>query len=400
MKMLNNAALRFFAIAFLGLASLGMLAGCHYTVRKNVKDLTPQEKQNFVEALLLLKATPSPYEADISYYDQFVKWHHEVNNCLGYHYHGRPQFFPWHRIMLLQLENAMKEVTGKDIAIPYWDWSDPESTAAVFTDDFMGGTGDPENGYAVMTGPFRRDNFTVNVFNPRDPAKFTYVARNMGSAYAPALPTPDDVAAALQVGNYDSAPWDVYADPAQSFRNNVEGWRDVTLFQCDDQGNMVIQSKGAMHNLVHRYVGGAWQTPNGPAGGTMLLTTSPADPVFYLHHAFVDYLWLQWSDEHGEQYLSGDGEHTAHKGGESDSCCTAGIKEDAEKCAPQSAECSCADCKCLLGHCRCGTGEACHCNGDPGLDELMWPFTEEIIGKDWTPQMVLDSRKLGVVYQK
>jgi tyrosinase len=344
-----------------GVLVAGALSGCHVSVRKNVKDLSAEEKQEFVDAILALKDTPSPYDDTLSYYDQFVKWHHEVNNCLGYHYHGRPQFFPWHRIMLLQFEAAMEEVTGKHIAIPYWDWSDPESTAAVFSDDFMGGTGDPANNYAVMSGPFRRDNFTVEVFNPRDPQQLTYVARNIGSAYMPNLPTAEQIDAGFDIGTYDAAPWSVETDPTESFRNYVEGWRNVTSNVCDEQGNMIIQSQAAMHNQVHRYVGGAWQTETGFGGGTMLLTTSPADPVFFVHHAFVDHLWDQWSALYGEIYLSDPDGHDGH-----------------------DMDAKCAD------H---------HGDQDPGLHEVLWPFTKEIIGRDWMPCDLLNSQKIGVRYE-
>jgi Common central domain of tyrosinase len=29
-------------------------------------------------------------------------------------------------------------------------------------------------------------------------------------------------------------------------------------------------------------------------GGTMATAASPADPLFWLHHAFVDRLWARW----------------------------------------------------------------------------------------------------------
>lgn len=38
-----------------------------------------------------------------------------------------------------------------------------------------------------------------------------------------------------------------------------------------------------VHNAVHRAV-----------GGTMKSSSSPADPLFYLHHASVDRLWARW----------------------------------------------------------------------------------------------------------
>ena len=38
-----------------------------------------------------------------------------------------------------------------------------------------------------------------------------------------------------------------------------------------------------VHNAVHRAVGGTMKSPS-----------SPADPIFWLHHANVDRLWAQW----------------------------------------------------------------------------------------------------------
>ncbi len=43
----------------------------------------------------------------------------------------------------------------------------------------------------------------------------------------------------------------------------------------------------AFHNLVHRWV-----------NGTMMNMTSPNDPVFWLHHANVDRLWVDWQRQH------------------------------------------------------------------------------------------------------
>jgi hypothetical protein len=42
-----------------------------------------------------------------------------------------------------------------------------------------------------------------------------------------------------------------------------------------------------MHNRVHAWV-----------GGSMLPHTSPNDPVFFLHHCFIDKLWADWQKLH------------------------------------------------------------------------------------------------------
>jgi hypothetical protein len=61
------------------------------------------------------------------------------------------------------------------------------------------------------------------------------------------------------------------------FRNRAEGWF----------------SGPQLHNLVHVWV-----------GGSMLPASSPNDPVFFLHHCFVDKLWADWQRLHPtEGYL-------------------------------------------------------------------------------------------------
>jgi len=76
---------------------------------------------------------------------------------------------------------------------------------------------------------------------------------------------------------YDMAPWD--ARPfTGGFRNRLEGW----ITSAADPIN--VWSAGLqLHNRVHIYV-----------GGTMKFAWSPNDPVFLLHHAYVDRLWVLW----------------------------------------------------------------------------------------------------------
>ena len=73
---------------------------------------------------------------------------------------------------------------------------------------------------------------------------------------------------------YDSAPWDTTSQ--NSFRNVLEGW----------------DGPGQIHNLVHVWVVGI--ADDGQLG-TMNLMTSPNDPVFWLHHCYVDLLWADWT---------------------------------------------------------------------------------------------------------
>ncbi len=49
-----------------------------------------------------------------------------------------------------------------------------------------------------------------------------------------------------------------------------------------------LMERGPGHHGAHRWVGGA-----------MAATVSPRDPVFYLHHAYIDKLWQEWEDLRG-----------------------------------------------------------------------------------------------------
>lgn len=54
--------------------------------------------------------------------------------------------------------------------------------------------------------------------------------------------------------------------------------------------------EGGPHNRVHRCI-----------GGTMASSSSPADPVFWLHHAMCDKIWADWQDQHStSEYRPGN----------------------------------------------------------------------------------------------
>jgi hypothetical protein len=53
------------------------------------------------------------------------------------------------------------------------------------------------------------------------------------------------------------------------------------------------------HKSVHLAVGG-FGSPGSPPGD-MNTSGSPADPIFYMHHANVDKLWWEWQKDHREQ---------------------------------------------------------------------------------------------------
>lgn len=301
-----------------GLHHVHVPQGHELRVRKSVTDLTEDEREDLVEAILALKRTPSPHDGRLTWYDQFVQWHKDRYVCHPVHHatgsdgmlmaHTGPMFLPWHREYIRRFEDALREVSGKPITLPYWDWTDPASVGSVFADDLMGGNGDPSQGYAVTSGPFRKGSWELRV-HPEGglfgASVTTYLTRNLGQFYSGkiSLPVPADVERALAATEYDVPPYDSSSDPRKSFRNALEGqWGQPgpNVMQCGADGWMTgAPIRNTLHNIVHTWVGGA--TPPDEHGttffGTMLVPTSPNDPVFFLHHSNVDRLWARWQEE-------------------------------------------------------------------------------------------------------
>ncbi|MYS07132.1 tyrosinase family protein [Streptomyces sp. SID6041] len=229
------------------------------TVRKNQATLTADEKRRFVAALLELKRS-GRYDAFVTTHNAFIMSDTDTGDRVG---HRSPSFLPWHRRFLIEFEQALQSV-DPTVNLPYWDWTaDRTSRSSLWAPDFLGGTGRARDGQ-VLDGAFARsgNRWTIGVrVDSRD-----YLRRDLGAG-GRQLPTRAEVDSVLAMQTYDTAPWNSSSD---GFRNHLEGWRGVNL-----------------HNRVHVWVGGQMGTG-----------VSPNDPVFWLHHAFIDKLWADWQARH------------------------------------------------------------------------------------------------------
>jgi tyrosinase len=286
-------------------------------VRKDVKDMTAGEKRAFVDAVLKLKKTPSPFGKNhISLYDVFVYYHRRVVNLRNDGAHQGPAFLPWHREFLYAFESALINASGDDdLAIPYWDWTDPASTRAVFSRDFMGTDGNPRKHHAVVNGPFRKGRWKIVVpeqvgsANPFIPqidqvADHPYIQRAMGWTSrlgVKDLPSAASMERIMGIGSYDAKPWNRNTDPRFSFRCALEGW-----------GRPDAVDRTGSHNQVHLWIGGAWREQGGLQLGTTTGAASPNDPIFWLIHSNIERLWQQWEDRYGQQYEPDAGARFGH----------------------------------------------------------------------------------------
>jgi tyrosinase len=283
--------------------------------RKNVKDLTSEEKADFVAAVKKLKSIPAPADSRVSnWYDHFVITHISKLVCWGQppnqggYGHLGPTLLTWHRAFLQEFEQALGEVAGKPIAIPYWDWTDPASTEAVFADDFMGPGGKPENDYVVTEGPFRQGEWTIEAkgFPSTNPGQFDSLVRAIGTIEgATELPTTEEVQQSLLRPVYDTVPWNSSADPDQSFRQYVDSGESSNGITCGDDGLVrqdgLLPGNPRMHATVHMWVGG--QNAEGQGGSLKDCVSSPNDPIFWLHHANLDRIAEAWWSTHDYEYL-------------------------------------------------------------------------------------------------
>ncbi|MFE2286876.1 tyrosinase family protein [Streptomyces sp. NPDC059443] len=225
------------------------------TVRKSQAKLTAEEKRAFTNALLELKRT-GVYDRYVDAHNAFLMNDSDLGTRVG---HRAPSFLPWHRRFLLGFEAQLQKVDPK-VSLPYWDWTvDRTPGSSLWAADFMGGSSRARDGQ-VLDGPFAykagKWPITVGVDQRQ------YLRRTLGAG-VPELPTKAEVNAVLAMPEYDAAPWN---STSNGFRNHLEGWRGANL-----------------HNRVHVWI-----------GGHMATAASPNDPVFWMHHAFIDMLWAEW----------------------------------------------------------------------------------------------------------
>jgi tyrosinase len=232
-------------------------------IRQNHGNMSPAQKAAFVNAVLALKNNVDSlmHPGAQKRYDDFVEVHKNAMTgpaMFDPMPHGTSLFYPWHRILLMQFETALQTaVNDPSITLPYWDW-DYSSASNPFTPDFLGGDGDRGQNGRVTIGPFAfsTGNFQIRVWD--DDTGDPGLRREFGEDATAWLPTASDVSAGLAKTPY----W-----PGPSSFGTV--------------------SEGVLHNPVHRWI-----------GGNMADATSPNDPVFFLHHAFLDFLWERWKGQH------------------------------------------------------------------------------------------------------
>lgn len=171
--------------------------------------------------------------------------------------HGSWYFLSWHRAYLFAFEEIVaakvKELTGDDWALPYWNYLDAGNPDArrvpeAFLSDTM-----PDGGPNPLKKYPRRQGLTMLQPSVRDAFSLSAMAE-------------DD----FQVGN----------DGSIGFGGGITG--DFVQF-----ARWTGDLENNPHNTVHRLVGG----DEGYMADPLL---AGLDPLFWLHHCNVDRLWEAW----------------------------------------------------------------------------------------------------------
>lgn len=262
-------------------------------VRKSFSNLGQGERKHFINAVLGLKKSGR--------YDELVKthmdamsnrtpWDKDNGSSRRNSAHRGPAFLPWHRKYLQVYEEALQNISGDpNLSLPYWDWlkdgllSEP-GAALIWTEQGVGGNGVLQEGWGVVDGPFAKWPLVHNGGSKPD------ILQRQLATYTQSLPTEKAREEMMSLTTYDQEPFDDFRE-LKTFRNFLEGW-----FPSSDGSRM--------HNQVHVWV-----------GGSMLPGTSPNDPIFYLHHCFVDKLWADWQIEQLKKYKDIASSYQPHKDG-------------------------------------------------------------------------------------
>ncbi|KAM5129611.1 tyrosinase-like [Mantella aurantiaca] len=278
-------------------------------VRKEIRELSMVERKRFFSYLALAKTTKSQnfvvlstgdrhhrdtYRfVDASVYDVF-SWIHYYSikpilrngtfvSSTNYAHQG-PAFPGWHRLGLLFLERQIQLLTGdENFAIPYYDWRG-EKSCSICTDDFLGDN--DVQGFLSKYSHFAFWKSICSGYNyddayclgADDQHQMERLHRKPGAdPVVTRLPSFQDVEDTLQWKDFDLPPYNRTA--RRSFRNTLEG------FVNPSDG---VTQQRSMHNSVHLFFGGTMSE----------VPISSNDPIFVLHHCFVDKIFEEWLCRH------------------------------------------------------------------------------------------------------
>jgi tyrosinase len=212
--------------------------------------LTRSEQTAYIDAELCLMAAPSKLKIN----GAKTRWDDlQLNHAIQPHVmHDVGHFLPWHRYYVALHGNILRDECGYAGPLPYWDETADSSisdlnNASVFKADAFGGGGSGSNSY-ISNGPFAATTLRIKRLG-QTPANYK-ISRRISSF-------------SLRGASLSSL---------------------NTCFQMTTYTSVWECLGGSPHSAGH-----------GATGGLMLdVALSPGDPMFYLHHGWLDVMWWKW----------------------------------------------------------------------------------------------------------
>jgi len=207
------------------------------------------DRQAYITAIKCLQSRgPSgQFSQSKSRYEDLVALHQTLTPNV----HGNAKFLLWHRYYTWMFEDILRSECGFDRAIPWFDetrYAGNFAASSIFSDQWYGGIN--ANGNCITNGQFA--NLAINVG-----------------------PGTDNYAHCLARNNDNSKTQYCSADMVNGCNNE------------NDYANMASCTEGGAHAWGHNGIGAVMQDVYG----------SPGDPVFFLHHAFIDRNFRIWQNK-------------------------------------------------------------------------------------------------------
>lgn len=214
--------------------------------RKSATQFSDAEQRAFKAAVQKMAADGT--------YTSIIRLHmemsHNMHGSMGAV--GLYRFLAWHRRYLVEFERALQQADAAlrpgavdQLGVPYWPWQDP---FPAWLDGFLP-VNDPVSG------------------NPPPARRFTPPSRK------PDATDIEIIVNQFQIQTPNVSPGNDYV----KFTWGLEGW-----------GKRPDGSMLRAHNHGHSWIGGIMNNTS----------TSPTDPVFWMHHGEIDRLWEIWRQTH------------------------------------------------------------------------------------------------------
>ena len=294
-------------------------------IRRNFLSLTAQEKDRYMKYVSKSKeyasdfvVTSTPYNKinetvmkgddpkdlfyDVTYYDLFTWIHYyaardtilpDGNKESEIDFAHDGQGFPsWHRLYLLAWERTLQEVgNDEEFALPFWDWTGNPNQCdpAICSKELLGVTdqttgtvkGDYLNDWYVLCTRGKTEDLT-KACDPTDKRyglkRNTYdekEKKKKEEGYDMTFPKKTEVNFALRFETFDLPPYN--KSSSCNFENILEGYAST------ESGRHHPDVHG-LHNRIHIVIGGEMGD----------VPSASNDPIFPLHHAFVDRIYEKW----------------------------------------------------------------------------------------------------------